>query len=91
MVKVQETIEEALGAVRDDLGRMERTVEELNGLLFQADLFLAQSGLALVHGMNPREALRHVGELHASYQDELIRLRCALSLYTLSSDCRGRC
>lgn len=81
MVKVQETIEEALGAVRDELAKMERAVEELNALLFNADLYLAQSGLSLMHGMNPREALNHVGGLHASYQDELIRLRCVYSLF----------
>jgi len=80
MVKVQETIEEALGAVRDDLGRMEHDVEQLNALLFDADLFLAQPQSALQHGLNPREALVHVSGLFAQYQAEMIRLRCVLFL-----------
>ncbi|GAA6026959.1 hypothetical protein JCM8097_005996 [Rhodosporidiobolus ruineniae] len=82
MVKVQETIEEALGGVRDDLGKMEGDVEQLNQLLFNADLFLAQSNLALQHGLNPREALTHVSGLHAQYQAELIRLREVLADFT---------
>jgi hypothetical protein len=34
MVKVQETIEEALAGVRDGLAKMENDVERLNALLF---------------------------------------------------------
>lgn len=75
MVKVQETIEEALGGMREALGRMEGDVEQLNALLFQADLFLSTPSLALQHGLNPREALSHVSGLFAQYQAELIRLR----------------
>ncbi|GAA5929281.1 hypothetical protein JCM3775_002298 [Rhodotorula graminis] len=82
MVKVQETIEETLGAVRDDLGRMERDVEQLNSLLFDADLFLAQPQSALQHGLNPREALVHVSGLFAQYQAEMIRLREVLADFT---------
>ncbi|BGP38047.1 hypothetical protein JCM10449v2_001974 [Rhodotorula kratochvilovae] len=82
MVKVQETIEEALGAVRDDLGRMEGDVEQLNALLFDADLFLAQPQSALQHGLNPREALTHVSGLFAQYQAEMIRLREVLADFT---------
>ncbi|GAA5901433.1 hypothetical protein JCM8208_001802 [Rhodotorula glutinis] len=82
MVKVQETIEEALGAVRDDLGRMENDVEQLNALLFDADLFLAQPQSALQHGLNPREALVHVSGLFAQYQAEMIRLREVLADFT---------
>ncbi|BGP13909.1 hypothetical protein JCM10213_002551 [Rhodosporidiobolus nylandii] len=82
MVKCQEAAEEALAGVRDDLGKMEATVEQLNGLLYNADLFLAQSGLALQHGLNPKEALSHVSGLFAQYQDELIRLREVLADFT---------
>ncbi|GAA5888171.1 hypothetical protein JCM6882_000308 [Rhodosporidiobolus microsporus] len=82
MVKVQETAEEALSAIREDLGKMERDVEQLNALLYNADLFLAQSGLALQHGLNPKEALSHVSGLFAQYQDELIRLREVLADFT---------
>ncbi|GAA5862190.1 hypothetical protein JCM8547_007767 [Rhodosporidiobolus lusitaniae] len=82
MAKVQETIEEALAAVRDDLGKMERDLEELNSLVFDADLFLAQSGLALQHGLNPKEALNHVSGLFSQYQAELIRLREVLADFT---------
>lgn len=74
--QVQEVIEEGLAAIRDDLGKMERDVEQLNALLFEADLFLATPGTALQHGLNPREALTHVSSLFSNYQAELIRLRC---------------
>lgn len=53
----------------------ENDVEQLNTLLFSADLFLSTPGTALQHGLNPTEALSHVSGLHASYQSELIRLR----------------
>ncbi|POY76672.1 hypothetical protein BMF94_0264 [Rhodotorula taiwanensis] len=79
MVKVQETIEEALAGVRDGLAKMEGDVEKLNALLFEADLFLATPSLALQHGLNPREALTHVSGLFAQYQSELIRLREVLA------------
>lgn len=82
MAKVQETIEDGLRGVRDDLGRMERAVESLNALLFQADVFLAEPGTALQHGLNPREALQHVSNLFSSYQAELIRLREVLADFT---------
>ena len=82
MAKVQETIEEALSSVRDDLGKMENDVERLNSLLFQADVFLAEPGTALQHGLNPREALTHVSNLFSSYQAELIRLREVLADFT---------
>lgn len=82
MAKVQETIEDGLSGVRDDLGRMERDVESLNSLLFQADVFLAEPGTALQHGLNPREALTHVSNLFSSYQAELIRLREVLADFT---------
>ncbi|KAL8278012.1 hypothetical protein RQP46_009644 [Phenoliferia psychrophenolica] len=82
MAKVQETIEEGLSGVRDDLGKMERDVESLNSLLFQADVFLAEPGTALQHGLNPREALTHVSNLFSSYQAELIRLREVLADFT---------
>lgn len=64
-----------MAAVRDDLGKMEGDVEQLNSLLFEADLYLATPGTALQHGLNPREALTHVSGLFAQYQAELIRLR----------------
>lgn len=54
---------------------MEGDVEQLNSLLFEADLYLATPGTALQHGLNPREALTHVSGLFAQYQAELIRLR----------------
>ncbi|GAA5833244.1 hypothetical protein JCM11251_005184 [Rhodosporidiobolus azoricus] len=82
MAKVQEVVEEALAGVREDLGKMEQDVEQLNALLYNADLFLAQSGTALQHGLNPREALNHVSGLFAQYQDELIRLREVLADFT---------
>ncbi|GAA6025932.1 hypothetical protein JCM10207_008069 [Rhodosporidiobolus poonsookiae] len=82
LVKVQESIEESLALVRDELGRMEQTVEQLKALLYNADLFLAQSGLALQHGLNPQQALNHCSGLFAQYQDELIRLREVLADFT---------
>ncbi|CEQ39898.1 hypothetical protein JCM21900_005568 [Sporobolomyces salmonicolor] len=82
MVKVQETIEEALAGVRDDLSKMEGDVEQLNSLLFEADLFLSTPSLALQHGLNPKEALTHVSGLFAQYQAELIRLREVLADFT---------
>lgn len=54
-----------------------------NTLLFSADLFLATPGTALSHGLNPHEALKHVSSLHASYQDELLRLREVLAEFTM--------
>ena len=74
MAKVQEVIEEGLMAVRDDLGRMERDVELLGGLLYECEVFLQAEGV-LGYSLNPREALTHVSGLFASYQEELIRLR----------------
>lgn len=82
MAKVQETIEEGLRAVRDDLAKMEASVDALNTLLFRADVFLAEPGTALQHGLNPREALTHVSNLFASYQAELIRLREIMADFT---------
>ncbi|BGP22907.1 leucine-rich repeat extensin-like protein 5 [Rhodotorula toruloides] len=82
MAKVQQTVEEFLQGVRDDLGKMERDVEQLNALLFEADLFLATPSLALQHGLNPKEALQHVSGLFAQYQAELIRLREVLADFT---------
>lgn len=74
IAKVQEVIEEGLMAVRDDLAKMERDVEQLGGLLYECDLFLQAEGV-LGYSLNPREALTHVSGLFASYQEELIRLR----------------
>lgn len=74
MAKVQEVIEEGLMALRDELGRMERDVEQLGGLLYECDVFLQAEGV-LGYSLNPREALSHVSGLFASYQAELIRLR----------------
>ncbi|GJN88472.1 hypothetical protein Rhopal_001438-T1 [Rhodotorula paludigena] len=82
IVKIQSTVEEALAGVRDDLGKMEGDVEQLNALLFDADLFLAQPQSALQHGLNPKEALTHVSGLFAQYQAELIRLREVLADFT---------
>ncbi|GAA5978835.1 hypothetical protein JCM11641_003579 [Rhodosporidiobolus odoratus] len=82
MAKLQETVEQALSEVRDELSKMETVVEQLNSLLYNADLFLAQSGLALQHGLNPKQALSHVSGLFAQYQDELIRLREVLADFT---------
>jgi hypothetical protein len=43
LVKVQETIEEALAGVRDGLAKMENDVERLNALLFEADFAVAMA------------------------------------------------
>lgn len=75
MAKVQETIEESLGAVREGLAKMEQDVELLKQLLFEADLFLSTPSLALQHGLNPKEALTHVSSLYHDYSSEMIRLR----------------
>lgn len=53
-----------------------------NTLTFDADLFLATPSLALQHGLNPHEALKHVSSLFSSYQAELIRLREVLADFT---------
>lgn len=74
MAKVQEAIESALGGVRDDLGRMERDVEQIGGLLYDADVYLQEGGV-LGFSLNPREALTHISGMFSSYQAELIRLR----------------
>ncbi|GAA6062010.1 hypothetical protein JCM10212_006085 [Sporobolomyces blumeae] len=85
MAKVQETIEDALASVREALGAMERDVEQLNQLLFDADLFLSTPSLALQHGLNPKEALTHVSSLYHDYSSELIRLREVLADFTSES------
>ncbi|SCV68938.1 BQ2448_1958 [Microbotryum intermedium] len=82
IVKVQETVEEALSYLRDDLSKMELDVEHLSALLFEADVWLADPTTALKHGLNPKEALNHVGGLFGSYQAELIRLRELLADFT---------
>ncbi|KAM0792223.1 hypothetical protein ACM66B_004919 [Microbotryomycetes sp. NB124-2] len=82
MAKVQDAIEEALTGVRRDLSKMESDVEQLNNLLFEADLYLSTPGTALQHGLNPREALTHVSGLYSQYQEELIRLREILADFT---------
>ncbi|KAK4058944.1 hypothetical protein OIO90_000390 [Microbotryomycetes sp. JL221] len=82
MAKVQDAIEEALMGVRKDLSRMEQDVEQLNSLLFEADLFLSTPSTALQHGLNPRQALTHVSGLYSQYQSELIRLRELLADFT---------
>ncbi|KAM0754136.1 leucine-rich repeat extensin-like protein 5 [Meredithblackwellia eburnea MCA 4105] len=82
MAKVQESIEQALSNVRDDLAKMEQAVSNLNSLLFHADVYLAEPGTALQHGLNPTEALNHVSNLFSSYQAELIRLREVLADFT---------
>ncbi|KDE02298.1 hypothetical protein MVLG_07134 [Microbotryum lychnidis-dioicae p1A1 Lamole] len=82
IVKVQETVEEALSYLREDLSKMETDVERLSALLFEADVWLADPTTALKHGLNPKEALNHVGGLFGSYQAELIRLRELLADFT---------
>ncbi|GAA6006491.1 hypothetical protein JCM11491_004982 [Sporobolomyces phaffii] len=82
MAKVQETIEESLQAVRDGLAKMERDVEMIKQLLFEADLFLSTPSLALQHGLNPKEALQHVSSLYHDYSSEMIRLREVLADFT---------
>lgn len=82
LLKVQQVIEDALDQIRQELQKMETTVEQLGSLLYRADIFLANPESVLANGLNPHQALTHVSQLFSSYQAELIRLREVLSDFT---------
>ena len=83
--KLQQTIEDSLGGVRDELGAMERSLEDLRSLLFQADLALADPAAGQLPpgsgSSDPRTALRHVSDQFDAFQTELLEKREVRSLH----------
>lgn len=75
MVKLNNTIEEALAGIRRELLNMEQVVEQLKELLFQVEVFLADPSNSLRFAGTPAEALQHVSTLFDSYQSELLEKR----------------
>ena len=77
--KLAQTIEDSLGGVRDELGHMERALEELRALLFQADLALADPAAGQLPpgsgSSDPRTALQHVSDQFDAFQNELLEKR----------------
>lgn len=77
--RLQQTIEDSLGGVRDELGNMERALEELRALLYQADLALADPAAGQLPpgsgSADPRTALRHVSDQFEAFQAELLEKR----------------
>lgn len=75
LVKLTNTVEEALAGIRQELLHMEQTVEQLKELLFQVEVFLADPSNSLRYAGTPAEALQHVSTLFDSYQSELLEKR----------------
>jgi hypothetical protein len=53
LVKIQDSLEQALSGIREELQKMEQVVERLREALFQVDLLLANPSSALRYVSNP--------------------------------------
>ncbi|CAH7671894.1 hypothetical protein BY996DRAFT_6429933 [Phakopsora pachyrhizi] len=74
--------ENLLESIRQSLGSLESTVDQISELLLKVDIFLSEPTQGASIGFDPLNAFRHLSEMFSAYQAELLSKRELFSSFS---------